>query len=43
MMEHFPDGGVRTGVFLLGKGNTVSVEALREQALAGAGGYKRPR
>ena len=25
---------------LLGKGNTVSAEALREQALAGAGGYK---
>jgi urease subunit alpha len=27
-------------VLLLGKGNTVSAEALREQALAGAGGYK---
>jgi len=27
-------------VFLLGKGNTVSAEALREQALAGAAGYK---
>jgi urease subunit alpha len=27
-------------VLLLGKGNTVSMEALREQALAGAGGYK---
>jgi len=27
-------------VVLLGKGNTVSLEALREQALAGAGGFK---
>ena len=27
-------------VLLLGKGNTVSIPALREQALAGAGGYK---
>ncbi|MTD15585.1 urease subunit alpha [Nakamurella sp. YIM 132087] len=27
-------------VLLLGKGNTVSMEGLREQALAGAGGYK---
>lgn len=27
-------------VLLLGKGNTVSAEALREQALGGAGGYK---
>jgi urease subunit alpha len=27
-------------VLLLGKGNTVSADALREQALAGAGGYK---
>jgi urease subunit alpha len=27
-------------VLLLGKGNTVSAESLREQALAGAGGYK---
>jgi urease subunit alpha len=27
-------------VLLLGKGNTVSAKALREQALAGAGGYK---
>jgi urease subunit alpha len=27
-------------ILLLGKGNTVSAEALREQALAGAGGYK---
>jgi urease subunit alpha len=27
-------------ILLLGKGNTVSAEALKEQALAGAGGYK---
>jgi len=27
-------------IFFLGKGNTVSIASLREQALAGAGGYK---
>ena len=32
--------GVPLNVLLLGKGNTVSAEALREQALAGAAGYK---
>lgn len=34
-LDHLP-----VNVLLLGKGNTVSAEALREQALAGAGGYK---
>ncbi|KHK97770.1 urease subunit alpha [Microbacterium mangrovi] len=34
-MDHLP-----VNVLLLGKGNTVSHEGLREQALAGAGGYK---
>ncbi|HWT33885.1 MAG TPA: urease subunit alpha [Microbacterium sp.] len=34
-MDHLP-----VNVLLLGKGNTVSREGLREQALAGAGGYK---
>lgn len=34
-MDHLP-----VNVLLLGKGNTVSQESLREQALAGAAGYK---
>jgi urease subunit alpha len=34
-LDHLP-----VNVLLLGKGNTVSVEGLAEQALAGAGGYK---
>lgn len=34
-LEHLP-----VNLLLLGKGNTVSGEALAEQALAGAGGYK---
>lgn len=34
-LDHLP-----VNVLLLGKGNTVSAEALREQAMAGAGGYK---
>jgi urease subunit alpha len=34
-LDHLP-----VNLLLLGKGNTVSAEALAEQALAGAGGYK---
>ena len=34
-LDHLP-----VNILLLGKGNTVSAEALAEQALAGAGGYK---
>lgn len=34
-LDHIP-----LNVILFGKGNTVSAEALREEALAGAGGYK---
>ena len=34
-LDHLP-----VNLLLMGKGNTVSAEGLREQALAGAGGYK---
>jgi urease subunit alpha len=39
-MMHRALDGMPVNVLLLGKGNTVSVDGLREQVMAGAGGFK---